>query len=75
VELVLNGDVIAKAEGGYGEEGFIYQALHSLPKFDDRYPVIGAWIVNGKAAGMCIREDVSPITTNMSNFVPHFFIE
>ncbi len=75
VELVDNGRIIAQAVGSYGDEGFIYQALHTLPKFDDRYPVIGAWVVNGAAAGMCIREDVSPITTNMSNFVPHFFIE
>lgn len=75
IELVSNGHTIASDEGPYGEEGYVYQALCMLPEFDGRYPVIGSWVVNGEAAGMCIREDISPITTNMSNFVPHFFIE
>jgi len=73
VELINNGKVIARDDGPYGAEGFIYQALCTLPSFDNRYPVIGSWIVGNESAGMCIREDVSPITTNMSNFVPHFF--
>lgn len=73
VQLVRNGQLIAEDDGPYGGEGFIYQALCTLPEFAGRYPVIGAWVVGDQAAGMCIREDVSPITTNMSNFVPHFF--
>lgn len=73
IDLVQNGRIIASDEGPYGEEGYVYQALCKLTSFDDKYPVIGSWVVGGKAAGMCIREDVSPITTNMSNFVPHFF--
>ena len=38
-----------------------------------RYPVIGAWIVGDEAAGMGIREDATPVTTNVSRFIPHFF--
>ncbi len=60
-------------DGPYGEEGYIYQALSPLPCFQGMYPVIGSWVVGGEPAGMCIREDVSPITTNMSYFVPHVF--
>jgi glutathionylspermidine synthase len=75
VELFKDGELLAKDEGPYGAEGYVYQQLHSLPKFDDRYPVIGAWIVGTEAAGICIREDGSRITTNMSNFVPHYFLE
>lgn len=37
------------------------------------FPIIGAWTVGGESAGMCIREDVLQITTNMSNFIPHYF--
>jgi glutathionylspermidine synthase len=59
--------------GPYGAEGFIYQALAPMPQFEGRYPVIGSWIVGDQAAGMCIREDKSPVTTNMSQFIPHFF--
>lgn len=75
VSLVRNGHVIAHDDGPYGAEGYIYQQLHMLPEFDGRYPIIGSWVVDGAAAGMCIREDTSPITTNMSHFVPHFFTE
>ena len=61
-------------EGGrYGAEGYIYQAYAPLPRFDDRYPVIGSWIVGDRAAGMGIREDGSPITRNSSHFIPHWF--
>jgi glutathionylspermidine synthase len=75
VRLVKDGWLIAKDDGPYGDEGYIDQALYDMPVFDGKYPVIGSWVVNGVAAGMCIREDVKPITTNMSNFVPHFFTE
>lgn len=73
IELVANGKLIASDDGPYGSEGYIYQGLYALPTFNEKYPVIGSWVVNGQAAGMCLREDVTPITTNMSNFVPHYF--
>ena len=59
--------------GPYGNEPKVYQARATIPVFDDRYPVIGAWIVGDDAAGMGIREDVTPVTTNSSRFIPHFF--
>lgn len=62
-----------QAPGPYGAEGFVFQALAPMPQFQGRYPVIGAWVVGDSAAGMCLREDSSPVTTNMSQFVPHFF--
>jgi len=62
-----------RSDGPYGAEGFVYQARAELPAFDQRYPVIGAWVVGNDAAGIGIREDVTPITTNRSQFVPHFF--
>jgi glutathionylspermidine synthase len=51
----------------------IYQEYKELPRFSDNYPVIGSWIIGREAAGMGIREDRSPITNNMSRFVPHLF--
>ncbi len=51
---------------------WIYQELHPLPRFENRYSVaIGSWIVNGWACGIGLREDESPITGNTSRFVPH----
>lgn len=75
ITLVKDGVDIASDDGPYGEEGYIYQALYPMPIFDGKYPVIGSWVVDGQSAGMCIREDVKQITTNMSNFVPHYFTE
>jgi glutathionylspermidine synthase len=63
-----------EAPGEYGEEGFIWQAYHELPRFDGHYTVIGAWIVGDEPAGIGIREDASPITRNTSRFVPHYFV-
>jgi glutathionylspermidine synthase len=75
ITLVKDGLLIASDDGPYGSEGFIYQGLYPMPTFENKYPVIGSWVVDGKSAGMCIREDVKQITTNMSNFVPHYFVE
>jgi len=62
-----------EAPGSYGEEGFIWQAYHELPRFDGNYTVIGSWIVGDAPAGIGIREDATPITRNSSRFIPHYF--
>jgi glutathionylspermidine synthase len=63
--------------GDYGEEGFIFQQMASIKPFDERYPIIGSWVIGHEegnvAGGMGIRESDSPITTNTSQFVPHMF--
>ena len=51
----------------------IYQKYCELPGFSGNYPVIGSWIIGSSAAGMGIREDTTPITNNLSRFVPHLF--
>jgi glutathionylspermidine synthase len=59
--------------GEYGAEGFICQALAPLADFGGHYPVFGCWMIGGRACGMGIRESSSPITGNLSRFVPHAF--
>jgi glutathionylspermidine synthase len=59
--------------GTYGAEGYVYQAYAPLPEFDGNYPVIGSWIVGDLPSGMGIREDKTPVTSNTSRFVPHYF--
>jgi len=59
--------------GPYGDEPKVYQARAEIPAFDGRYPVLGAWIVGDEDAGMGIREDTTPVTTNLSRFIPHYF--
>ena len=69
---LVDGNQRSGSDGPYGGQ-FIYQALASLPQFGLRFPVVGCWIVGDEPAGLGIREDDSPITTNASRFVPHFF--
>lgn len=71
-EVIEEGKTVLKTEGPY-KGPFVYQEYKELPNFDGNYPVIGSWIVNGYACGIGIREDTSPITKNLSRFVPHVF--
>jgi glutathionylspermidine synthase len=71
VTLVSCGSAIDAQPGPYGEEGFIRQMLMPLPNFAGNYPVIGSWLVDDMPCGLSIREDETPITGNMSRFIPH----
>jgi glutathionylspermidine synthase len=73
IRLSDRSATLARTAGPYGQEKFVYQALHELPKFDDRHAVIGSWVVASRPAGIGIREDDGPITTDTSRFVPHLF--
>lgn len=63
--------------GTYGDEGFTYQELAPVKSFDGKHPVIGSWVIGHQsgnvAAGIGVRESDIPITTNLSQFVPHLF--
>ena len=61
-------------EGTYGSEGYVYQGFTPLAETDGNYAVIGSWIIGDQPAGIGIREDQSPVTTNASRFLPHYFI-
>lgn len=73
VQVVRSGKVVHETDGEYGEGPVVYQALAELPSFGGNHPVLGSWVVNGYACGMGIREDASPVTSNLSRFVPHLF--
>ncbi|OPY00935.1 MAG: putative acid--amine ligase YjfC [Syntrophorhabdus sp. PtaB.Bin184] len=64
---------MVKAHFGGARPQAIYQEYRQLPAFSGNYPVIGSWIIGEEAAGIGIREDTSPITNNLSRFVPHAF--
>ena len=74
IELVDDGRRAKVLDQGYGEEGRIVQALHTLTAFEGAYPVIGAWMVGDEPAGIGIREDRSRVTKNLSRFVPHVIL-
>jgi glutathionylspermidine synthase len=70
---IRRGGASENTEGPYGAEGYVFQALAKIPNFDNAYPVLGSWVIDGVAAGIGIRESDSVVTNNMSSFVPHLF--
>ena len=72
---IVDGGTAAFEPGPYGAEGYVVQALQPLPEFSGQHPVLGAWVVAGRACGLGIREDRSPITTNRSRFLPHIILD
>ncbi|WP_100656427.1 glutathionylspermidine synthase family protein [Alteromonas flava] len=72
---VIQGDAaLLSTDGPYGEEGFIMQAHHALPRYADNYTLIGSWLVNDQPAGISVREDTSPITQDLSRYMPHVIL-
>ena len=61
--------------GPYGEEGHILQAYAPLADFEGNRPMCGVWLVASQAAGMCVREDRGPITTDDARFIPHLILD
>lgn len=57
--------------GGYGREGYVYQAYTELPSFEGNKVVLGSWIVDGEAAGMLVRESDGMVTDYFSRVAPH----
>ncbi len=74
IQIIAGGNTMTESAGPYGEEGFIYQQTQLLPKFADNYTLIGSWLVDDQAAGISIREDKTPITQDMSRFLPHIIV-
>lgn len=72
IEIHRGGEIL-RAEGSYGEEGYIYQQYTPIANFDGNFVTIGSWIIGDEPAGMGLREDASEITMNTSRFVPHYF--
>jgi glutathionylspermidine synthase len=75
IQIFEGGKLVQESPGPYDGPA-VYQETCPLPLFDDRhFALLGSWLVNGWACGMGIREDDSPITGNLSRFVPHVYGE
>ncbi|WP_163130607.1 glutathionylspermidine synthase family protein [Agarivorans sp. Alg241-V36] len=74
ISILRGEEKIANTHGPYGEEGYIYQALHELPRYGDDFTLIGSWLVDDQAAGISIREDSSLVTQDMSRYLPHIIL-
>ena len=74
VAIVVDGVAVDQDEGPYGAEGYVRQAVATLPRFDGNYVALGSWIAAGQPCGLSAREDLSPITKNTSRFLPHAIV-
>jgi glutathionylspermidine synthase len=72
ITLVRDNTTVAFTGGPYNGPQ-IYQALAPEAIFDQRFPVLGLWMVDQECCGLGIRESSGPITDNLSSFVPHCF--
>jgi glutathionylspermidine synthase len=71
VTVTMFDQTLLESQGDYGEEGYVYQALATIPNFEGHHAVIGSWIIGQEAGGIGIRESKRLITDNLSQFVPH----
>jgi len=54
-----------------GSEGWCYQEYVPLPDLDGNRVVLGSWVVDGRPAGLGVRESDGPVTDLYARFVPH----
>ena len=73
ITLVRDNATIVSTDGPYNGKQIV-QALAPPAVFDNRHTVLGLWMIDQDCCGMGVRESFSPITGNLSSFVPHFFI-
>lgn len=78
IEYIENNELVSKNEldgkSIFKNNFIIYQEFTDLPKFEDKYMVIGSWVVNDKFSGILIREDENIITTENCQFIPYIVI-
>ena len=74
ISIVRNQQEEVASQGPYGEEGYIYQAMHALPMFGENYTLVGSWLVDDESAGISIREDAQLVTQDTSRYLPHIIL-
>ncbi|RXR06447.1 glutathionylspermidine synthase family protein [Pseudoxanthomonas composti] len=74
ITLHLPDGSLQESDGPYAGP-CIRQAMHLLPAFAGRYPLIGSWVIGDAACGMGIREDEGRITRDSARFVPHAILD
>jgi glutathionylspermidine synthase len=72
VEVIKNGVVVARMAGCEMTPPYTYQQFIDTQRFDGYIPTVSVFVIGGKASGICVREDLSPIANvETSRVVPH----
>jgi glutathionylspermidine synthase len=78
IKIVRNGDTVMQTDGMYDGPRIVQalapDAIFQAPDNQLRYPVLGVWMVDQECCGMGIRESRTPVTDNLSSFIPHYFV-
>jgi glutathionylspermidine synthase len=56
-----------------GQE-LVYQQYVPLHEYDGNRPVLGTWVIDGRPAGLGVRESRNLITNTHARFVPHLML-
>lgn len=69
----IHGEGVAEAVEATHTAGqeLVYQQYVELPDLDGHHPVLGTWVIGGRAAGLGVRESHELITNTRARFVPH----
>jgi glutathionylspermidine synthase len=78
IKVVVNGNMMMETGGMYEGPRIVQalapEAVFLAPDDQPRYPVLGVWMVDQECCGMGIRESRTPVTDNLSSFIPHYFV-
>jgi len=84
VSLMRQGRPVMQTPGAY-DGPCIYQAHAPVATFQAPettsihgaqpavHAVLGVWMIGDTPHGLCVREDISPVTRDSAYFVPHYF--
>ena len=68
-----DGNEAAPSTRSAGQE-LVYQQYVRLADHDGNRPVLGTWVIDGKPAGLGVRESSNLITNTDARFVPHLML-
>lgn len=76
ITLRRDGRDVETIPGPYERQpGWVIQEATRLFQSPKGHAVVGSWIVGDQPCGIGMREDASPITMNLSRFLPHIILE
>lgn len=71
IDVVADDVATSRPAGHTTGQPRIFQEYLPAPRFGGAAPVLGSWVVGGRAAGLGIRESDGPVTDTGARFVPH----
>lgn len=71
IRITEDGRTVEASDGYQVQDQYLYQEYTPLAEAEGNHAVIGSWLIDGRGAGIGIREDKALITGKTCRFVPH----